>query len=144
MKRWVLFFVLPALLGSLSAQAAPSTELPMVAAAKMEKLEKLHQKAEEQIALNEFRPAMDTYQEILFLEPDDEVAYVNMGRLYLMFSDFKHARTSFENALSIDPENESALRGLRKIKDPDAVFYPEKDPDPPARSSAADLPDPKS
>ena len=91
----------------------------LFAADQLQTLEELHQKAEEQIALNNFRGAMDTLQEILFLEPDDESAYASMGQIYLLFSDFRKAKVSFQNALSINPENETAIAGLRKIKDPD-------------------------
>ena len=102
----------------------------------IQKLEELHRKAEEQIILNQLRDAMDTYQEILFLEPDDETAYANMGQLYLIFGDFKKAEAAFQNTLSIDPDNETALSGLKKIKDPDDSFYLETDPGPHSRSGA--------
>ena len=107
---------------------------PNLWAADVEKLKELHQKAEQQIALNNYKAAMETYQEILFLEPDDETSYANMGLMYLLFSEFTKAKEAFQNALSIDPENETALAGLEKIRDPDGSFYLEKDPDQPSQS----------
>ncbi len=133
MKRLLTLFALTALC---CADAFASDEI--------QKLEELHQKAEQQIAVNNFYGAIDTYQEILFLEPDDETAYANSGQIYLLFSDFKRAKTAFQNALSINPENETALAGLKKIKAPDGYFYPETGPDrpsPPAPENSAGLTD---
>ena len=113
------------------------------AADEIQHLEELHRQADEQIALNNFRGAMTTLQEILLLEPNDETAYANMGLLYLLFSDHKKAKEAFQNALSIDPENETALAGLAKIKDPDASSYLQTDPDPPVRSGPENSAGPK-
>ena len=117
--------------------------LGAVAADETQRLEELHRQADEQIVLNNFQGAMTTLQDILLLEPDDETAYANMGLIYLLFSDREKAGQAFQNALSINPENETALAGLAKIKDPDASSYPETDPGPPIRSGSENSADPK-
>ena len=85
------------------------------------KLEDMHRKAEKQIAVNDFSAAIGTYRDILLEEPDDETAYANMGRCYLVRGDYGRAREAFLEALDINPENEAARRGLEKIRDPDAA-----------------------
>lgn len=83
------------------------------------RLEALHAQAEDLIVSQRFRDALEVYQEILFLEPDDEVAYVNSGRIHLILGNFDQAGRAYENALDINPANEEALAGLERIADPD-------------------------
>lgn len=83
-------------------------------------LDALHVRAERRIARNDFPAALDLYSEILLLEPDDEVAYANSGHIYMIMGNFEEAERAFRNTLSINPENETALRGLARIADPDA------------------------
>jgi len=69
----------------------------------------MHKKAERLIAQNEIRRAAALYSNIILMEPDDETAYANMGNCYLILGDFKRAEDAFQNALEINPENETAL-----------------------------------
>ncbi len=88
------------------------------------RLEALHREAEGRIAVNDFRGAIGNYREILLLEPDDAVAYARMGHSYLILGDSGRAEDAFRLALDIDPENETAVWGLRKIADPDIDLGP--------------------
>src|SRR3989338_7958249 len=45
---------------------------------KLRELESLHHTAEDMVAQNKFREALDVYTDIILLEPDDEVAYTHM------------------------------------------------------------------
>ncbi|HTL69969.1 MAG TPA: tetratricopeptide repeat protein [Candidatus Eisenbacteria bacterium] len=89
-------------------------------AAHIQKLEAMHREAEHLVVLNDFPGAIRAYQDILFLEPDDETAYANLGRCYLLRGEYDRAKEAFFNALDINPENETAQRGLEKIRNPDA------------------------
>ena len=135
MKRRLSLFAFVLLAGASAALAAQN--LPTVTPERIQKLKELHQKAEQQIALNNFKGATATYQDILLFEPDDESAYANLGQIYLLFQNFDKAKTAFQNALSIDPENETALAGLEKIRNPDAS-YRETNPGPQAQSGSGD------
>ena len=102
----------------LCAWTAPVSKVP---ADKLSQLWQLHRKADGLIAENDFRSAIRCYLDILLLEPDDEAAYVNMGSCYQILGDFDRAKDAYQNALSINPDNEDAKRGLEKIRDPDGA-----------------------
>jgi tetratricopeptide (TPR) repeat protein len=102
--------------GACAAEAVPSEE----EARRLAELESLHKRADELVVVNDFRGAIRLYMDAVLLEPDDAVAYVNMGRAYWLLGDTGRARTAFENALSIEPDNEAAHEGLRRLRDPDA------------------------
>ncbi len=93
---------------------------------KMEQLARLHERAEILIEQNKFREAIDVYLEIILVEPDDEAAYTNLGHAYIILGDFQRAKDAFQNALHINPENETARLGLQKISDPDSTLYSDK------------------
>jgi len=86
---------------------------------KLRELESLHHTAEDMVAQNKFREALDVYTDIILLEPDDEVAYTHMGNAYLILGDFDRAKKSYEMALNINPDDNAAAAGLSRIKDPD-------------------------
>ena len=90
---------------------------------KVEQLVRLHKRAEILIEQNRFREAIDVYSEIILVEPDDEAAYTNLGHAYMILGDFERAKDAFQNALHINPDNETALLGLQKISDPDSTLY---------------------
>lgn len=90
---------------------------------KLADLNQLHEEAERLIVENKFREAINIYSEILLTEPDDEVAYTNTGHAYMVLGDFGRAKDAFQNALHINPENQTALLGLQKIADPDSALY---------------------
>ena len=112
-----LFFVWAVPAGA----AAPETTVPGVQDPHIQKLEEMHREAERRVAVNDFQGAIEMYREILFLEPDDETAYANMGRCHLIRGELGRAKDAFFQALDINPENETALGGLQKLRDPDAA-----------------------
>ena len=83
-------------------------------------LQEMHAKAEKLIAVNDFEEAIQIYENIILLEPDDEVAYTNMGHANLLLGNIGEAEDNFLNALHINPDNEAAYLGLQRIQDPDA------------------------
>ena len=119
-KIWIV----PALL-MLSVKAYALEEetrsVTTATAQQLENLEDMHARAERLIATGQIPEAIDVYWEIILSEPDDEVAYVNLGNLYLIAGDTDRAKEAFQNAVHINPGNESALIGLRKIENPDEL-----------------------
>ena len=85
-----------------------------------EQISVLHKQADALVIQNKFHQAIETYLEIILLEPDDDLAYTNMGQAYLILGDTDHAKRSFIQALNIDPDNDRAYSGLQKIADPDS------------------------
>ena len=83
------------------------------------KIRALHLGAEDLMEAEHFRQAIELYSEIILLEPDDETAYANMGRAYMMLGQYDRAENAFLNALHINPDNELALLGIQKLRDPD-------------------------
>ncbi|OGW83810.1 MAG: hypothetical protein A3C47_01060 [Omnitrophica bacterium RIFCSPHIGHO2_02_FULL_51_18] len=96
--------------------------------ASISQIDALHTKAEGQIVENDFRGAVRTYEDILLVEPDDEAAYTNLGRIYMILGDTQKAAECFQNALHINPDNEGALFGIEKIRDPDKEFVESASP----------------
>ena len=84
-------------------------------------IEVLHQRASDLVLKNDFQGAIQTYSEILFLEPDDETAYTGLGQAYLILGQYKKSHEAFENALHINPHNDVAAFGIQKIMDPDGL-----------------------
>jgi cytochrome c-type biogenesis protein CcmH/NrfG len=82
-------------------------------------LNKLHRKAYHFKEEGEWNKAVDTYREILLIEPDDETAYTNLGSIHMILGNYRRAEDAFKNALHINPDNRVALLGLQKIYDPD-------------------------
>jgi tetratricopeptide (TPR) repeat protein len=83
------------------------------------KVRELHFGAEDLMEAEYYRQAIELYSEIILLEPDDETAYANMGRAYMILGQYERAENAFLNALHINPKNELAYLGLRKLRDPD-------------------------
>ena len=83
-------------------------------------IDQLYEKASALVKKKDFRGAIRLYQEILFIEPDDETAYTNIGHSYMILGDTAKAKDAFLNALHINPENEVAKLGIQKIVDPDS------------------------
>ncbi len=99
-------------------------EAPSITTLSQEKigqLETMHQKATDSLLKNDFSDAIRIYSDILLMEPDDEVAYTNLGQIYMILGQQKKAHEAFKNALDIDPNNETAIVGIQKILDPDGV-----------------------
>ncbi len=81
----------------------------------------LHRQAEGLVIENKFREALRVYQDILFIEPDDEVAYANSGRIYLILGDVEKAENAFTNALDININNETAIIGMMTLREPERL-----------------------
>ena len=56
------------------------------------------------------------YENLIRQNPDDADAYVNLGFVCLMFGDTRRAQNSFQQALALNAENRTALRGLQIIE----------------------------
>ena len=138
-------FLLASLLGlTTPALGSPmvSPDIRTVSDSKIQQLEKLHQTAEGYILKNEFGLAIQTYNDILLNEPDDETAYTGLGQCYLVLGDLPRAKNAYLNALHINPDNETALLGIEKIQDPDKFnFTEEQAVQPPVRTGDG-LPNP--
>lgn len=120
---FIFFSLLTFPAGAASLQAAPEPPSNMLhtADSTMQALERLHERAESQVVENDFEGAIKTYGDILLLEPDDEMAYAGMGTCYLLLGQYRNAHDAYKYALSINPDNETAILGLQKILDPDGV-----------------------
>lgn len=98
------------------AQAQPEPRnFASVNAEDLARIEEFHAKAETLEENGDFKGAVDLYLEIVLLEPDDDAAYADMGRAYLILGDFDRAEDAFRNALHINPDNETAAAGMEKI-----------------------------
>ncbi len=107
------------LIGQLRAEGTPKRNFTTTTQEDMDQIENLHDRGMNLIAQQKFRDAINVYSEALLIEPDDEEAYAQIGQSYMVLGDFKRAKDAFRNALDINPENETARMGLRKISDPD-------------------------
>ncbi len=116
-------------IGRLRATESAQRSFTSVTPEDMNQIENLHSRAEDLIAQKKFRDAISVYSEIVLTEPDDDDAYTNMGQAYMVLGDYTHAKDAFQNALHINPDNEVATMGLRKIADPDYMTNPEPAPE---------------
>ena len=119
-KALVLVSLFPLLIWVHSALAAPRG-ISSVTPNHIARLDDLHRQASDFILVNDFASALRVYMDIVLMEPDDETAYDGMGSVYLIQGQTQKAREAFEIALQINPENEVALAGMKKIMDPDGV-----------------------
>lgn len=110
------------LLASTLALAAVQTDEVVI-----EKLTSLHAQADRFLEEDKCHQALVIYDEILLIEPDDEVAYTNAGYCQMLLGQFEKAEDSFKNALHINPDNDVAEMGLRKLKDPDGDWQSSND-----------------
>ena len=56
------------------------------------------------------------YQNLVTLNPNDANAHANLGFVWLMFGDTEAGLKSFEQALTLDPGNPYALRGIQVVE----------------------------
>ncbi len=99
----------------------PQRSFTKITGENIRQIKSLHRRAENLILKNNFRNAVKVYSDIILLEPDDDLAYSRMGQSYMILGDFGRAENAFLNALDINPENEEALQGLQKMRDPDST-----------------------
>lgn len=128
MRYFLVILVLLCVPAETTAQDAPPKTFVSASEESIDRIEALHQRAEELILQNDFGGAIGVLDEILLLEPDDEVAYSQMGHCYMILGYFERAEQAFQNALHINPENETALLGIQKIRDPDGVLTQQEIP----------------
>ncbi len=122
MKKWFLLKSLAIVFCLATTSFAEETNpqsVTSVTTREMDELENMHAKGERLIAADQLREALDVYWEIILLEPDDEVAYTNLGHIYLILGDHDRAKDAFQNALHINPNNKIARDGLKNIANPD-------------------------
>ena len=58
------------------------------------------------------RQILPFYENLVIQTPDDDQAHSNLGYARLILGDFAGAREAFQDALSINGDNDSALKGL--------------------------------
>lgn len=122
MRYFLAILVVLCVPATAAAQDTPPRSFVSASDESIDRIDALHRQAEDLILQNDFSGAVGVLDEILLLEPDDEVAYAQMGHCYMILGNFARAEQAFENALHINPENETALLGIQKIKDPDGVL----------------------
>lgn len=66
--------------------------------------------------LQRYDEAVRYIQTAIKAAPDDAKAHVNLGQAYLMQGDFTQSANSFQNALSLNPNLESARVGLQRAQ----------------------------
>jgi Tfp pilus assembly protein PilF len=62
-----------------------------------------------------FKEAIVEYKKALKVDPNDEVLYYNLGRVFMQDQNFMSARKAFNKALAVDPKFEDAKRMLEKL-----------------------------
>ena len=102
-----------------SDTTAPDRNFRATSMAEIEELDRLHEEAARFEEETQIDKAIKCYEEVILIEPDDDAAYANLGRLYLVTGLIEKAEAAFLNALHINETNEVALQGLQKIHDPD-------------------------
>lgn len=103
-------FILPA------RAESPPRNFASINADDLARIEAFHSKAEALEQKGDFKGALDLYLGIILLEPDDDAAYAAMGRAYMILGNFERAEDAFQNALHINPDNETAAAGTEKIR----------------------------
>ena len=68
-----------------------------------------------QINRENVRQIVPFYENLVLQNPGDPEAYANLGFVYLMFGNLNRANEAFGKALSINPEDANALRGMQII-----------------------------
>jgi len=56
------------------------------------------------------------YENMILQNPEDDMAYSNLGYAYLILGQYLKAKQAFQEALSINPENIDAHKGLKIIE----------------------------
>ncbi len=65
----------------------------------------MHSNALDYVSQKKYPEALDIYNEIIMLDPEDDQAYIIMGHIHMMMNDFEKAQAAFKNAVHIDPDN---------------------------------------
>ncbi len=82
-----------------------SASTPATGAAPHDEIIQMHERALEVAGKNNFKEALELYEEIVLKNPDDDQAYLIMGHLYLMSGNYEKSESAFQNAVHIDPAN---------------------------------------
>ncbi|WP_158442059.1 MULTISPECIES: tetratricopeptide repeat protein [Planktothrix] len=64
---------------------------------------------------NQLEEALQTYQKLLQLNPQDAIAYTNLGNLYAKRQDWKSALTAYQKAIAFNPNLAIAYRHLGEV-----------------------------
>ena len=73
--------------------------------------------AQNQLADGDYGAAIDSYRQMIRLEPDDATAYTKLSELYLLLEDFQNSYENALRAVALEPENPQALTALARIQD---------------------------
>jgi cytochrome c-type biogenesis protein CcmH/NrfG len=65
-----------------------------------------------QLSRQQIDKSIDTYRQIIGMEPKNSKAWIGMGLAYLHTSDDGLARASFEEAVRVDPERKAQLQPI--------------------------------
>ncbi len=84
----------------------------LVLTGQFEKAEEAFQNAVH-ISAQNISQILPFYENLIRQNPDDANAYANLGFVCLMFGNTRRAQDSFQQALSLNSDNQTALRGLQ-------------------------------
>ncbi|MBI4352438.1 MAG: tetratricopeptide repeat protein [Candidatus Omnitrophica bacterium] len=69
----------------------------------------LHEKALGYVQNETYDEAVKIYEQIILQDPDDDEAYLLLGHLYVLESQYNKAKRAFLNAVHIDPQNRNEI-----------------------------------
>ncbi|HPZ10548.1 MAG TPA: tetratricopeptide repeat protein, partial [Candidatus Eremiobacteraeota bacterium] len=85
------------------------------------KIDHLCKEAEEFLKKDDYKNAIDRYEEVKKLKSDSIEAFRGAGKVYLKKGEYEHARLSLERAIDIDKDDEESYLTMAK------VFWEQKD-----------------
>lgn len=74
-----------------------------------DEINRMHERALELAGQNNFKKALELYEEIVLKNPDDDQAYLIMGHIYLMSGEYERSESAFQNAVHIDRDNRDEI-----------------------------------
>ncbi len=73
--------------------------------------------AQNHLVAGDYAAAIDSYRQMIRLEPDDATAYTRLSELYLLLEDLENSYENALRAVALEPENPEALTALARIQD---------------------------
>ncbi len=64
------------------------------------------------VELGEYQKAAEKAEELLRLDPEDDLTYSNLGKIYVMLGDNQKARRNFQKAIDLKPDNPEYYENL--------------------------------
>ncbi len=74
-----------------------------------DEINEMHERALEVAGQNNFKKALELYEEIVLKNPEDDQAYLIMGHIYLMSGEYERSESAFQNAVHIDRDNRDEI-----------------------------------